>query len=318
MRQNMQADGELPNGTLFVIDEAHLYFGSREWAEAGPGVSHYMSQLRKLNDDVLLLSQHPEKVDKNFRRDATLWVVMQNLEKTRLLFGVSFKKQFNIHEYPILPGRGDKPMKTTRIDLETDEMCFCYNTMGGVGLAAKLAPEDKAWKGRHWSVWLLALAVITVLAIFIPRLILKGSGMVAGGMWSAFSGGVEHTMRKTLPAGSLPNVANTIPSIHVPASMPRVLNAAPQLESPLSSTGGQFPSITSDTVFVGGLSEQGGRIKIFLTDGRSIWADDVRVHSITGAYVNIDGVRYPYANELKENVPFTEVKKAPQHELFAH
>src|SRR5579859_2884107 len=75
-----QGDG----GCLYAIDEAHLRFGARDWQRTGTAIQFYMSQLRKLNDDIYLISQNPGKLDKNFRRDATEWIVMQNMAKKSL------------------------------------------------------------------------------------------------------------------------------------------------------------------------------------------------------------------------------------------
>ena len=68
-------------GVLYIIDEAHLYWGSREWQQVGREVLRYWSQHRKLGDDVILITQACGALDKAIRRLAGEFVVVRNMER---------------------------------------------------------------------------------------------------------------------------------------------------------------------------------------------------------------------------------------------
>jgi len=55
---------------LFVVDEVHLFFGSRDWAKMGPKVSAWLSQSRKAGWDAIFITQEKNLVDTSFRRQA--------------------------------------------------------------------------------------------------------------------------------------------------------------------------------------------------------------------------------------------------------
>ncbi|HEX3799686.1 MAG TPA: zonular occludens toxin domain-containing protein [Verrucomicrobiae bacterium] len=181
-------------GCFYIIDEVHLFFSARDWTKIGNRVEFYMSQLRKLNDDLFLISQHPEKVDKNFRRNATEWIYLQNMGKARLWLGVSLPRRFRFHTYFQMPVRNDKPVNSGWMKLEDREYHKVYNTMSGVGLSGKLLPEDSRKKGRHWSVYVLALVGVGLLAWYFPRLFTEFTGKAIGGAVRSFSGGISKGM----------------------------------------------------------------------------------------------------------------------------
>jgi hypothetical protein len=53
---------------LIVIDEAHLWFNSRDWAQASRDVLKFLTQSRKLHVDIILISQSALNLDKQFIR----------------------------------------------------------------------------------------------------------------------------------------------------------------------------------------------------------------------------------------------------------
>lgn len=180
---------ETNEAILYVLDEFHLVYPARDWAktakEIGPDVETYVSQLRKVNDELIWITQHREKVDKNFRRNTTEWCVVKNLGKARLFLGVGLPDKFVASYYPQEPVGKDKPEYTTyynrivnirgsRIDYGKQ-----YRTMGGIGFSGNREPEEKP-KRMHWSVWLVAAGVCVALAIIVPRFFSNGLGWVLG------------------------------------------------------------------------------------------------------------------------------------------
>lgn len=56
--------------TMVVIDEAHLWFNSRDWAKASRAMLAFLSLSRKVCVDVIFITQHAENIDAQFRRQA--------------------------------------------------------------------------------------------------------------------------------------------------------------------------------------------------------------------------------------------------------
>jgi Zonular occludens toxin (Zot) len=182
-------DGD--GGCVFVIDEVHNYFSARNYLEAGPGVERYQSQLRKLGDDLWMISQHLEKVDKNFRRNATKTYEIYNVGHRRLWAGVSLPERFQWRQYVGVPQRGDKPQNKGSFDLRERGMCYLYDTMAGVGVSGGIK-ADKPPKGRHWSVWVLIAAAICIAAYVLPRAVMHGFGWGMGHMLASVQSGVSN------------------------------------------------------------------------------------------------------------------------------
>lgn len=53
---------------LFVLDELHLYFNARNTMKVSELLCDYLSQSRKLNDNILILTQNINNLDIQFRR----------------------------------------------------------------------------------------------------------------------------------------------------------------------------------------------------------------------------------------------------------
>jgi len=164
-----QGDG----GCLYVLDECHIFFPAREWQRIGTEIEDYMSQLRKLNDDLFLITQHAEKVDKNFRRNSTQWIYVRNMGKSRLLMGVGLPGKFRYSVFPQQPIRNDKPDESGWFRLKDRNYCKLYNTMAGVGLAGRINPETGG-KRNHWVRWVVALCAVVAIAWTLPKLSMKG------------------------------------------------------------------------------------------------------------------------------------------------
>jgi zona occludens toxin (predicted ATPase) len=54
-------------GVFYVLDEVHIAFNARAWADTGHEVLYYLSQHRKLGDDVICVTQSVNNVDRQFR-----------------------------------------------------------------------------------------------------------------------------------------------------------------------------------------------------------------------------------------------------------
>ena len=71
-------------GTLFVLDEVHLWFNARNWQKTGEAAIAYLSTHRHFSDDVILVTQHADNVDLQFRRLVEDCTVVINCYRQRV------------------------------------------------------------------------------------------------------------------------------------------------------------------------------------------------------------------------------------------
>jgi hypothetical protein len=218
-----------PTGCLFIIDEVHLFFGARDWQKNGVDCQFFFSQHRHLKCDVMLLTQHPEKVDKNMRRDAQDFTVLRNMQSEPLFLGVRFKNLIRRGTFLAEPTRNDTPSETGFFKLDISGLCQLYDTSAGVGLVGRLDVTPKR-KGRGLWVWGLAIAAALFLAWGIPRAL----GYLSGKAIRGFTGGISSTATKAAGVVSqgkvLPSQTNSVqtnfPQVSVKLQAPPDVSAA--------------------------------------------------------------------------------------------
>jgi len=271
-------------GCLYVLDEVHLLYPARQWQKTGDKVETYMSQLRKLNDDLVTITQHREKVDKNFRRNVTRHVVVTNLGKKNLFLGVGLPDRFRWNEYSQEPVRGDKPDASGWYSLRGRPYGNLYDTMAGVGFAGGIAPEQKP-KRAHWWRWIAFVVVLTALGVVIPKLAGKGIGAAIG---LGVDSGVK-SMSKAAGLGSVPVTSN----------LPPVTSAPPVAVAPGGLISGYTVVTTNVPIECEGYLIANGRMKVFLTDGSSAYAERIRPDSA----VWVNGREYRFAKTKTSPAP---------------
>jgi hypothetical protein len=296
MRMDRIRSGEMSMGTLFVLDEVHNFFSARSWQKVSRGVELYMSQLRKFNDDLLLITQHPEKVDKNFRRNATEWIYLKNLGRTRLWAGVSLKGRFRFETYSEQPRFGDKPSTAGFMQLQDKDYHKVYDTMAGVGLTGKLAPEKSRWEGRGWWLWVVIGVVGLLGCWFLPRWGLAASGKIVSHSLGGFREGATASVTKAQQS--------FVPSV-VPMAPPAAVSVAAERSaadlgagrgrgiSQLSRLQGSSPVWQSD-VIVSGYAVVSGQVDVYLSDGSRYFVGDGHCKSFDGEVAEVDGVMYRF------------------------
>jgi len=286
-RQQMQIEGTLPNGCLFILDEAHLFFNARKWQSLSVAVSHYMSQLRKLNDDIILISQNPEKIDKSFRGDVTEVVYVKNCAKASYWMGVKFPGKIKLFKFRFFPQKHDKPESTTVIQLKEERYQDTYDTMSGVGLAGKMDPETVP-KGGHWWRWVAAGAVVLAVIIEGPRLGMSMIGKTVGSFMGQFHAGIDSRLHKS---GSLPVGPSPLPPVAAPVAVQSGVAPSVPTATELKTF---LPQDKHETnTWVTGMSFEGDRhCKVWLSDGTEVQAGDGRLQWVGRDEVKIDGVYY--------------------------
>jgi hypothetical protein len=283
-------------GCYYVLDEVHQLFSSRLWQQTGPQAERYMSQLRKLNDDLDLVTQHPEKVDKNFRRNATDWIQVQNMSKSPLFMGVTFAKKFRCHEYQQaeMPQRFDKPTRTTWYSIEGNRRYeWLYKTAEGVGVSGGIVAEDSRFKGLHWSVWLIAVALICVAAYFFPRVIMDTTQRIVMSTAGAFQGGITKGIAASTPNNPAFHGNEPKPATPAPRVPQQVYELPPGfIPSQLAPPAFVAPSdgLSLGGLYCKGVMFDGKYYHVFLSDGRVADGENGEVQDVGRRYVRVFGL----------------------------
>jgi hypothetical protein len=71
--------------TLLVLDEAHLWFSSREWKKSGHRIQEVLTQARKLQLHILLITQHRKNLDVQFVRQLQYIWICRDTQKYKIL-----------------------------------------------------------------------------------------------------------------------------------------------------------------------------------------------------------------------------------------
>jgi hypothetical protein len=154
-------------GRLFVLDEAHIAFNARQWQSTGEDVLFYLSQHRKLGDDVIVITQAAGNLDKQFRSVAQTFVRCRNHATKRAgMFRGRERFTANYFETEMMKG---EPAQVT--SYEIDWRADCYDTAKGVGISGSNA--DKGAKRNGISIWWGVAAAVVGVALIgaIPTII---------------------------------------------------------------------------------------------------------------------------------------------------
>lgn len=142
-------------GTLYVIDEAHLKFDARAWKQTGAGLTFYMSQHRKLNDEVIMITQHLSQLESRVRNITERFIECNN-NTNRRIFTIFRRNSKLVQEwrYKCPPAPVDR-----KIEYHLDpKLARCYRTMAGHGVAGRNVPEKRRMKGI--PVYWIALPIV--------------------------------------------------------------------------------------------------------------------------------------------------------------
>jgi len=142
-------------GVMYIIDEAHIKFDAREWKDAGPELTFYCSQHRKMNDDVTFITQHPDMLNNRLRMLAQQYWSFNNHGMEKLLTYFRKPSFFTVEIHRKMPtGLNPPPAEETRRYKLNKSLADCYDTSAGVGITGQRKPEQKA-KGGINVLWIL-------------------------------------------------------------------------------------------------------------------------------------------------------------------
>ncbi len=151
----------------------------------GPHVTFYNSQHRKLNDEIVFISQFPDLVDKRLKGFAQEHVYLENLGIQRVFTVFRPPAYFVAKSY--LKERTnsvqDVAQWTTRFRLDLD-IARCYDTSAGVGIKGRKQPETRKRKGISigWAGAGLAVAGFGALQLldWLPRKVVGSIADISG------------------------------------------------------------------------------------------------------------------------------------------
>lgn len=276
---------------LYIIDEAHIHFDARSWAENGRSLTYYNSQHRKFRDEAIFVTQFSELLDKRVRGFAAEWWYFRNRGMERMMTWFKMPQYFTVAVYHGQKTVGNIPMARHRYRLDP-QLAAAYDTSAGVGIVGRRKPEKPRVKG--FPIYMIAFPILAValLGFYGPEALVKytvGSG-----------------------AKRAPVSQDTAVPGEVLAGQTGQNLAAGNLRSQHVDNSTKFPATPlPQPVWVRSVAYRGRDAIVALSDGREITRAN-GLHSITEAFVNMtDGTRYQRfrAGSLpKQNPQATEAR----------
>jgi len=208
-------------GVAYYIDEAHIKFDAREWKDAGPELTYYASQHRKLNDEVVLITQHPDMLNNRMRMLCQQFWSFNNHGLERLWTYFSKPAYFTCEVHRRIP-QGTfvpPPEEVHRYRLQKD-LADCYDTSAGVGIKGRKLPEKKPRLGFSVLWMIIPLAVVVYLLFMVPEWVAKGLVFATTGSEAKIS---------TAVTAAVNPVASTAPTPDRPAAPQLPKTEAPRL-----------------------------------------------------------------------------------------
>jgi len=153
----------------YYIDEAHNFFSAREWANTGRGLLYYASQHRHLHDNIFMITQVIENLEKQLRGlMSELWTVRNDLRRSFSI--VRMRPVFRLRKYYGIPNvnqPGVHAFEEVTIQLDPARVAACYNTVGALGVQTK--PEKLKNSGwlPWWAIWVFGAVIVVAIPVFL-------------------------------------------------------------------------------------------------------------------------------------------------------
>ncbi len=270
-------DGRTFPGTLYIIDELHIFFPSRAWAKTGDDALDYQSQHRGLGDDCILMSQHPEQCDKAMRRLCQDFTYLTNLGKTKLM-GFTFKG-FG-RRATFAKETDPQPIETGTYRLPIAEYGGLYDTNAKAGgIVGRIDIKEKGGGGRNPLLIPVYVVVILLACWFLPKLLFAGVGTMARQAASGLST-VTHGATNAMQRMSSHLATNAVPHVMVGPTLP-VLPITPSITAVKSPDTNKL-TISRRVIL-------GHKRTYWLSDGRKVSQGDGDVLVAQEDYIILQG-----------------------------
>lgn len=175
MKKNFMRISEVPAAQIpvsYYIDETHNFFSARDWATNGRGTLYYASQHRHLHDEIILITQVMENVEKQLRGLASETHIIRN-QLRRRVGPFRLRPIFRVKSYYGVPqGFNATAYAESSFELDPAKVASCYKTTGALGVFQK--PEDKKNKGRFPWWMAIVFAAVGIAALMSVVFVIPG------------------------------------------------------------------------------------------------------------------------------------------------
>jgi len=267
---------------LYIVDEIHLYFNAREFAKTGKAALWYVSQHRKLGDDVVCVTQFVGNVDKQFRVLAQDFTAIRNLANEKLGF-FNLPGIFTRRTFQDIPTPTSTPCETGTFKLDVEGIASCYETAKGVGIMG-VGDTARRKKGLNWKYSLVAVIMVCCVMMFLPKIL---GSLIQKGLGAAM--GSAGSVSKELLHNGITNESDTINE--------KITNSIKQADS--SSVKRSYIENNQEIdkqkkeLYIIGFTQVSNKCKLYLSDGRVIPTQQVK--DIIGKVVEFkDGTKAIY------------------------
>lgn len=290
----------------YILDEADIHFGAREYAEHGRSVNFYNKQHRKLGDTVYYCCQSAEQLDKQIRLLAQQTIVLKNLGKQKK--GIfALPAVFCWSAYYQVPKQNDRPMASGVFRLKLDHgLQDCFETAAGVGLAGMKADRGEKQKG-------LSLLWVIPALILAGFLMIKAPVVLARVLSGATMGAAKVAAESYKPGHVVTNQTEETPGLFAasgPAPTNRLAPPATDLASGKATLRQQGLDASKPEVYLTGISTMNGKATVFLSNGDVYTSEDRELQFVSKRKAIIAGKTYvfaPAAPSAKERMPAARV-----------
>jgi len=283
------------HGVAYFLDEAHICFNARDWAQLGRAAIHYMSQHRKLGDVVFPITQAVGNLDKQFRSVAEDYTVLKN-ESVIKMGPFRGAARFKRRSYYSEPQPNSEPFETATFVLDAKGVANCYDTARGIGVHGSKADIGRRANGIS-IYWVFPIVIATALAtIGIPMWL----GRAASNFVQGTKKPIEQLTQKQ-STGSSPAREGDKGG--------RPLSAAQGQDEGQRPEPIHVKNVKDGKPFPTGYAVRRGRVTVVMSDGEIITEQDKRVASGGRGRVVIDGQTETLRpNPLAKSMPIKEEK----------
>ena len=266
------------NPILCVTDEAWQFYPNNGGWSRAPVLAFYSRQQRKLRDEWLIITQHPNDVD------ATLWNIAQDFWMCRNhgmeRMGI-FRQpsMFRVVVYLTNPAKGGALRSHEFYRVLDKKLSQCYDTTAGVGITGGFKGDsNQKRKGLHigWLVAALLLMVFSLMAV--PHYLGKAAsawigstttGTIKPGDWSGMTNFGRTNALKS-PQTHFDSFDSSAGTMSLPVSSGRVAQAE-SME--------QVYSRNPSNIYCIGFTVIDRKPNVFLSDGRTARGENVQMVS---------------------------------------
>lgn len=284
------SSGKLPEkdgGVFYVLDELHIKFSARAWMKTGPAAMYYLSQHRKLGDDVFCITQATSNVDKQFRSVAQEFHQLRNLSKERwgVLRGPATFRVDSFLQQPTSPTDESQYRRNFSFPAEVAET---YDTAAGVGiLGVSGADKGTKRKGGISFRWLwVGFAVLGLGVVITPWAVTTMFSKAAAKKAESF--GVTPANAGTKLLGLNPGISSSAPGQVSPAKKAETSDFNGSVEGTKFTGAGPVlvEPPAGKQVWVRGWAQRGGKLNVVLSDGRTLTEEDGTLERRTRSFVD--------------------------------